>query len=505
MKKNEGRGYDAEFVHPQYRKRKRHISPMFLWVLVFAAAAVFFAVFWAMPMFPRKWSWYLLAVLTAVVVLSGILSAAAGNKNWFVKGLDLILALSLSFGSAILPYYTEKVSDLFNSVVGDQVKINLYVLSDMPDKELTEYRNDVFITTETVDQNNQKYALSQLTNMFTETDILPCGTAAEAAAALYDRRGDVLILSEAYESVLADTEGFENFSEETKIIYSFYRTIESPFGNKKKVKMTSEPFTVFFGGNDQEGELSLVGRTDVNMSVTVNPVSHQILIVSMPRDSYIPNPALGDMKDKLTHLGVQDIKNTLDGFGNCIGIDIENYVLVNFTTFRNIIDAVDGVDVDNPYAFTYTWDTDYHYDQGMIHLDGDSALYYVRERYNLPDGDFGRNMHQQLVMKALISKLMSPEVIVHFNDILGALDGTFLTNISGDSVYAFFKMQLEDNAEWNIVNYQVKGLTGMEECASAPGQSLSVVYPDEEQMAFIRQEVLKVISGEEIEQQEFGW
>ena len=45
----------------------------------------------------------------------------------------------------------------------------------------------------------------------------------------------------------------------------------------------------------------------------------------------------------------------------------------------------------------------------------------------------------------------------------------------------------------------------MEECASAPGQSLSVVYPDEEQMAFIRQEVLKVISGEEIEQQEFGW
>ena len=241
------------------------------------------------------------------------------------------------------------------------------------------------------------------------------------------------------------------------------------------------------------------------MIVTVNPSTHQIAIVSFPRDSYIPNPAYGtNAYDKLTHLGVSGIQNTLDGLNSYLGLDdvIDHYVIVNFTTFRTIIDAIDGVDVYNPYAFGYSYDPDIWFDQGSIHLDGDEALCYVRERHNLPDGDFGRTMHQQIVMKAIIEKLTSASVVVHLESLLKSLDGQFLTDLSGDSIYAFAKMQLSENISWNIVNYHVVGETGSSPCASAGGEYLSVVYPYDNQVAFVAQVMQDVINGSAVEQQD---
>ena len=127
---------------------------------------------------------------------------------------------------------------------------------------------------------------------------------------------------------------------------------------------------------------------------------------------------------------------------------------------------------------------------------------YVRERENLPDGDFGRNMHQQLVMKGIISKLTSSEVITKFNSLLDGINGQFLTNISSNSIYALAQKQLDEGIEWNIVNYHVGGETGMEVCASATGQYLSVVYPYDNQIEFVKEEIQKVLNGETITQQE---
>ncbi|MDQ9768749.1 LCP family protein, partial [Acinetobacter baumannii] len=90
---------------------------------------------------------------------------------------------------------------------------------------------------------------------------------------------------------------------------------------------------------------------------------------------------------------------------------VDDYVLINFSTFQQIIDALGGVDVNNPYAFGFVDDPNIWFEQGHIHLDGKHALLYVRERKTLPDGDFGRSMHQQLVMQGIITKLMSPAAL----------------------------------------------------------------------------------------------
>ena len=111
-------------------------------------------------------------------------------------------------------------------------------------------------------------------------------------------------------------------------------------------------------------------------------------------------------------------------------------------------------------------------------------------------------MHQQLVMKGIISKLTSSEVITKFNSLLDGINGQFLTNISSNSIYALAQKQLDEGIEWNIVNYHVGGETGMEVCASATGQYLSVVYPYDNQIEFVKEEIQKVVNGETITQQE---
>ena len=179
---------------------------------------------------------------------------------------------------------------------------------------------------------------------------------------------------------------------------------------------------------------------------------------------------------------------------------MKNYVLVNFDTFQTIIGALGGITVDNPYEFTAM--DGQHYAEGTIDLDPNQALMYVRERYSLPGGDFDRNMHQQLVMQGIIRKITSPEGIIHFNDILDNVKDCILTNVSSRSIYSLVAKQLDEDIDWNIVKYHVEGEMGMEECASAPGQLLSVVYPYDSQIQFVSGVIDDVFAGEIMTQQQ---
>ena len=111
-------------------------------------------------------------------------------------------------------------------------------------------------------------------------------------------------------------------------------------------------------------------------------------------------------------------------------------------------------------------------------------------------------MHQQIVMRAIIEKICSPDIMMQINSIIDGMNGMFLTNISMNSIWALVNKQLDEGIEWNIVNYHVGGETGMEICASETGQYLSVVYPYDNQIEFVRNEIQKVMDGETITQEE---
>lgn len=522
---------DVQMIQPVKRKkkkkkkRKRRLSSQFYWMLLVISAIATFLVLFNAPMFPKKWSFLVLFLLAGILLLTGIFTAVFSSRNRIQKFINCTLALCLGFVSVLTPYYINKITELFESALGDKVRINLYVLTDeyksqYPDTfrnvitlpemdsngnfknvDMKDYADAVYGTTIETDTTNQQYALKQLKQLCgKQVQTIDKNALSDAVQSFYDNHTDILIMSEALAGTISDIQGFENFETDSKILYSFDRPIDASASDTVAVDMTTKPFTIFFGGNDTTGALSLEGRTDVDMTVTVNPNTHQIIISNLPRDSWIKNPYYNDKRDKLTHLGLAGIDNTLKGLGNIYGIEIPNYMIVNFDTFMVIIQALKGVTIDNPYAFTAI-DGQY-FPEGTIGLDGAGALMYVRERQNLPDGDFGRNMHQQIVMRAIIEKICSPDIMMQINSIIDGMNGMFLTNISMNSIWALVNKQLDEGIEWNIVNYHVGGETGMEICASATGQYLSVVYPYDNQIEFVRNEIQKVMDGETITQEE---
>ena len=530
-RRNEEYIEDVQMIQPVKRKkkkkkkRKRRLSSQFYWMLLVISAIATFLVLFNAPMFPKKWSFLVLFLLAGILLLTGIFTAVFSPRNRIQKFINCTLALCLGFVSVLTPYYINKITELFESALGDKVRINLYVLTDeyksqYPDTfrnvitlpemdsngnfknvDMKDYADAVYGTTIETDTTNQQYALKQLKQLCgKQVQTIDKNALSDAVQEFYDNHTDILIMSEALAGTISDMQGFENFETDTKILYSFDRPIDASASDTVAVDMTTKPFTIFFGGNDTTGALSLEGRTDVNMTVTVNPNTHQILISNLPRDSWVKNPYYNEKRDKLTHLGLVGIDNTLKGLGDIYGIEIPNYVIVNFDTFMVIIQALKGVTIDNPYAFTAI-DGQY-FPEGTIGLDGAGALMYVRERQNLPDGDFGRNMHQQIVMRAMIEKLCSPDIMMQINSIIDGMNGMFLTNISMNSIWALVNKQLDEGIEWNIVNYHVGGETGMEICASATGQYLSVVYPYDNQIEFVRNEIQKVMDGETITQEE---
>lgn len=513
--------YD-EMINPR-KKRKRKVSSRFFYLLLIVSSALFVYTFYKMPMFPLKWTVLVGIALVLVLLVTGFFTMKLRPTNFFQKGINIVLTCVLFIGSVLLPYEESKVSSLFESVSGTTVHIHVYTLNDAykdahpktfdtsntvyfdgsMDKEDFKTYGDYLIygTTLSVDKENQTYALDQINKLSgTKVKTIDETSLNQVVDDLYTNSVDLLVMTDSYASVVEDTPGYESFNTDTQIVYTFERTIENDFPNVFELFSIEKPFIVFFGGNDQTGSLSLQGRTDVDMLVAVNPKSHQIAIINLPRDSFIPNPDYDGSYDKLTHLGLTGLDNTLRGISNLIDQDVESYVLVNFDTYQKIIEALGGVCVNNPYEFT-AMDGEY-FPAGNIDLTPVSALMYVRERYSLPGGDFDRNMHQQLVMQAMIQKITSPEGIVHFNDILDNVKDCFLTNLSSKFIYQMVSRQLDENISWNIVKYHVEGTMGMEECASAPGQELSVVYPYDNQIDFVSSVIDDLYAGETLVQED---
>ncbi len=496
------------------KKKKRVLNARVVWLLLVVISIVFFISFVRMPMFPIRWAIYVLVGLLLMLAFTLFLATIA-YKNIFVKTLEFLLCILLAICSVIMPKIEGQITKLFNGAEGKGTVIGFYVVNAEykqahPDiftstevsENIEDYAGDVFISSIAVDSVNQNYALQQLQkDINANVSIIDRQTLLDAVNSLYNNEGQVMVLSNTMMSMITEEEGYGDFLNNVTMVTSYTKEVEDTV-EKTDVSLTTKPFCVFFGGNDEEGDLYLQGRTDVDMMVTVNPNSHQIAIVAMPRDSYVPNPYYGEgAYDKLTHLGLCGIDNTLNGLNQLFGLNgaLNNYVVINFTTYRQIIDALGGVDVDNDVEFTSEFDGQY-YPAGPIHLEGNYALTYVRERYAFVNGDFERNLHQQMVMQAMIQKLCSPEVIVHFESLLKALEGTFMTNISSDSIYALCKKQFNENISWNIVSYHIEGDASGYEYCTAEGDYRSVVYPYDNQIEFVSNVMNSVINGDIVTQ-----
>lgn len=177
----------------------------------------------------------------------------------------------------------------------------------------------------------------------------------------------------------------------------------------------SDAQTILLVGSDVRGEVgddleSIRGqRADTIMVVRIPADREGVQVVSIMRDNWVPIRGFGETKINaaLAYGGMPLLVETVEGL---IDSRIDHVAIIDFDGFEGLTDALGGVTVNNPRAFTARGS---RFEKGTITLDGERALKFVRERYAFNDGDYSRVRNQQLYIKGLLSTMLSRDTLTN--------------------------------------------------------------------------------------------
>ncbi len=247
-------------------------------------------------------------------------------------------------------------------------------------------------------------------------------------------------------------------------VYSIYNSLTSavetmhePLDREKSDKRDEQialdqkdPFSILMLGVDErEGDS---GRSDTIIVLTVNPNTNSVKMLSIPRDTRTEIIGRGT-EDKINHayaFGKEEM--SLATVENFLDIPIDYYVRVNMEGFKDIVDAVGGITVNNSFSFEQEG---HQFNEGALNLNGEDALLYVRMRYDDPNGDFGRQQRQRQIIQGVVNKGASFSSLTKFDDIFAALGKNVKTNMTFDEMVETQK-NYKDAAK-NIEQLQVTG------------------------------------------------
>lgn len=369
---------------------------------------------------------------------------------------------------------------------------NYQNIKDITGKSLG-YYNDNSIAT--------KKALSTLKEKFVNTDNESYGNLESLGADLLDGSIESILVEDSQKTKLdnAGTSTKENnvlkdFNNKTRVLKTF--TVKIKLASDK-TDVTKDVFNIYISGMDEYGKVASVSRSDVNMIITVNPKTRQILLTNIPRDYYVQLHDTTGYKDKLTHAGNYGIDTSVATIEDLLGIKINYYVKVNFSSLVNIVNALGGVDVYSEYDFQ-SWNG-YNFSKGYNTVNGKQALSFVRERKTFNEGDNQRGKNQQAMIEAIFRKCTSPGIIVKYNSLLNSLEDSMLTDMPMKSIKKLAKMQLVNNQKWTITSNSLSGTGSSEYTYTYPYQALYVTIPDEESIKLSKELISKVTEGEILE------
>ena len=439
----------------------------------------------------------LLIIIFFFIMRSGqkkINQGLKSKRSIVTKIISLLMSILLMFASS----YVVRGNDFFNTVTKATTQkylVSVITMKNNSATKLSDLDGKKFGVSYQHDTTTITKAIADMENDLGEQeDMVKYDDYSGLADALYKGEVDAIIVGQEYKSMLEANH--DSFDDETKIIKSY--EYESKLSvTTKQTNVTENPFTIYVTGIDTYGSVSTVARSDVNLIVTVNPKTKQILMTSIPRDCEIQLHKNGKM-DKLTHTGIYGTSETISTIEDFLDVEINYFARTNFSGMTNIVDALGGVTIDSDYKFT-TLHGNYNIVKGENQMDGDKALCFVRERYSLPNGDFDRGKNQQKLLKAMLEKAMSPKIITNFNNILTAIEGSFETDMSSDDIKSLVNMQLDDMANWEMFNVQVTGDGAISyDTYSQKGKKTYITIPYKKSIQNIRKVIDKIEAGKKL-------
>ncbi|HEM5160978.1 TPA: LCP family protein [Streptococcus suis] len=340
------------------------------------------------------------------------------------------------------------------------------------------------------DQDNITALLDDISKMeSTQLATSPATSYLTAYQSMLNGESQAMVFNGVFTNILENED--PDFSSKVKKIYSFKvtQTVETA-----TEQVSRDSFNIYISGIDTYGPISSVSRSDVNIIMTVNRATHKILLTTTPRDSYVAIADGGQNQyDKLTHAGIYGVNASVHTLENLYGIDISNYIRLNFTSFLQLIDLVGGIDVENTQEFT---SGGYNFPVGTVHLDAEQALIFVRERYSLANGDNDRGKNQEKVIAALIKKLSSPENLRNYQAILTGLEGSIQTDLSLETIIGLVNTQLESGTQFTVESQALTG-TGRSDLSSyaMPGSQLYMMEINQDSLEQAKAAIQSVLDG----------
>ncbi len=281
---------------------------------------------------------------------------------------------------------------------------------------------------------------------------------------LKSQKIDALFVPSNYVKTYEGEEGLEDLGHITKII----KTYNEEMANQEKVEISNkdfnDPLTFLIMGVDSEKnglKENAAFNGDTLMLVAFNPHTLRTTLVSFPRDTYVPIACKNNNYAKINSAAAKGTNCVIETVSNLLDIKIDYYAKINFKGVVDLVDAVDGINVEVEKP-----DYNYHnnlnincngkfceqnsdrkagkniiyIDPGWQTLNGEEALAYSRSRYLYAGGDIDRIKHQQQVIEALASKILSFDSIADFQKILNAVNNNLVTNMDRDKILSGYEV-----------------------------------------------------------------
>lgn len=497
---------------------------------------------------PSKYFYLMVAVLAVFFVVTLLLNMSKKKKHIIGK----VFGVLVTAGLICVCFYAHHALSMLNTITDEHYDVDNYILAVSKDSNIQSVADMAGKTIGAIDNMNNRTmvedAVSQIRAAAGSEDIeyKSCKNIAELLETFNSKEVDAILynenLTEMFDEVI---EGFTGTirtvgeyevrvvvsdvmeyptEEETETgepesetesqtpgwtdnikvpVYNPAQDPNAPAGggyiggdntrdNSSKGPITNRTFNIYISGQDAYGKVSGRSRSDVNIIMTVDPINKKILLTNTPRDYYVPIPGVtpSNMRDKLTHAGQWGVWTSVATLENVYETRIDYYVKLNFTAFVQIINALGGVEVESPQAFTAG---SYKFEKGKITLaTGSMALAFARERHAFATGDHQRGKNQMAVINGIINKAMSPVLLTNFTQIINSVKASVQTNMTMDEITSLVKMQLDNPSSWSITQQAAAGSGGQRYCYSL-GSYNSTVLPSQSSLDACKAKIYSVL------------
>lgn len=299
-----------------------------------------------------------------------------------------------------------------------------------------------------------------------------------------------------FESYLAANEGYEAKIKIIGEIKVEVKNVEKPKADASK-NLAKKPFLLYISGIDtRTGTMPSRSLSDVNILAAINPATKKILLVNIPRDSYVLVHGDNGLRDKLTHAGSRGgLQLSTATIEDLFGLKIDRNIRVNFNFVTKLVDSIGGITVTNDLNRTLTLEG-CTYQPGDNAVDGKCALRFARERKSYDSGDRHRGENQQQIITRIINKISSNKsIILGYEKILSAIDGSFESNLTSENITSLVRLQLDEMNPWQVESYNVNGSGRLTKTHSYPNQNLYVMDIDQTTLSTAKTKLEAVLSN----------